>query len=201
MLPSIISLQIILMLFPGFLTLAVRNGLVATREKTGVDKVVEAIAFSLVDYGVYLLISCSLGLSLIEFQIQKEAVQLTGLNIESIILILAIATLIGVLFATLLERGWLYTILRKLKITYLTGRITVWNDVFSAHRGIWVLVHLKDGRKIVGWPKYYSEVSTRRELFLAEAAWMTDDAKFVEVEGEGILITEECGIDLIEVLR
>lgn len=201
MLPSIISLQIILMLLPGFLTLAIKNGLFATKDKAGVDKIVEAIAFSLVDYGVYVLISTSLGLSLIRVQIQKEAVQLTGLNIQNILLILAIAILIGVLVATLLERGWLYKILRKLKITYLTGRIAVWNDVFSSYRKIWVLVHLKDGRKVIGWPKYYSEVSTRRELFLAEAAWMTDDGKFINVEGEGILITEGCGIDLVEILK
>lgn len=201
MLPSIISLQIILMLFPGFLTMAIKNGLLATKDKTGVDKIVEAIAFSLVDYGVYVLISSSLGLSLIKVQIQKEAVQLIGFNIQNIILILAIAILIGVLVAILLERGWLYKILRTLKITYLTGRITVWNDVFSNYREIWVLVHLKDGRKIIGWPKYYSEVSTRRELFLADAAWVSDDGKLVDIEGDGILITEDCGIDLIEVLR
>ena len=201
MLPSIISLQIILMLFPGFLTMAIKNGLLATKDKTGVDKIVEAIAFSLVDYGVYVLTSSSLGLSLIKVQIQKEAVQLIDFNIQNIILILAIAILIGVLVATLLERGWLYKILRKLKITYLTGRITVWNDVFSSYRKIWVLVHLKDGRKIIGWPRYYFGGSTRRELFLADAAWVPDDGKFVDVEGEGILITEGCGIDLIEVLR
>ncbi len=189
------------MLFPGFLTMAIKNGLLATKDKTGVDKIVEAIAFSLVDYGVYVLISSSLGLSLIKVQIQKEAVQLIDFNIQNIILILAIAILIGVLVATLLERGWLYKILRKLKITYLTGRITVWNDVFSSYRKIWVLVHLKDGRKIIGWPRYYSGGSTRRELFLADAAWVPDDGKLVDVEGEGILITEGCGIDLIEVLR
>ena len=201
MLASIISLQIILMLFPGFLTLAIKNGLATTKEKTGVDKIVEAIAFSLVDYGVYLLISSSLGLSLIEVQIQKEVMQFTGLNIQNIILILAIAILIGILVATLLERGWLYKILGKLKITYLTGRITVWNDVFSSYRKIWVLVHLKDGRKIIGWPRYYSEDPIRRELFLTNAAWMADDGQFTDVEGEGILITEGCGIDLIEILK
>jgi len=190
------------MLFPGFLTLAIKNGLTTIKEKAGVDKIVEAIAFSLVDYGIYLLISSPLGLSLIKVQIQKEAVQFTGLNIQNIILILAIAILIGILFGTFLERGWLYKILRdKLKITYLTGRIAVWNDVFSSYRKIWVLVHLRDGRKIIGWPKYYSDDPLRRELFLANAAWMADDGQFTDVEGEGILITEGCGIDLIEVLK
>jgi len=50
MLNSISSFEIILILFPGFLTLLVKNGLVTTKEKTGVDKIVEALAYNLLNY-------------------------------------------------------------------------------------------------------------------------------------------------------
>lgn len=53
MLDSISSFEIVLVLFPGFLTLLVKNVLVTTKEKTGIDKIIEALAFNLLNYVIY----------------------------------------------------------------------------------------------------------------------------------------------------
>jgi hypothetical protein len=191
MLNSISSFEIVLILFPGFLSLLVKNGLITTKEKTGVDKIVEALAFNLLNYVIY--------------KIDIYFLSLFGLCTTptfNVIFILIIAISNGIIIAVILDKGWLYKFLsEKIKITNLTGRLTVWNDIFSDYRGKWILIHLIDGRKIIGWPKYYSEEPNNKEIFLADAAWMKDNGEFIDVEGSGILITGNRTIELIEILQ
>jgi len=191
MLNSISSFEIVLILFPGFLSLLVKNGLITTKEKTGVDKIVEALAFNLLNYVIY--------------RIDIYFLSLLGLctNLTfNVIFILVIAMSNGIIIAVILDKGWLYKFLsEKIKITNLTGRLAVWNDIFSDYRGKWILIHLIDGRKIIGWPKYYSEEPNNKEIFLADAAWMKDNGEFIDVEGPGILITGNRTIELIEILE
>lgn len=191
MLNSISSFEIVLVLFPGFLTSIVKNGLIITKEKTGIDKIIEALAFNLLNYVIY-----RIGiyfLSLLELY--------TNITFD-IIFILGIAVSNGIVIAVILDKGWLYKFLReKIKVTHLTGRLAVWNDIFSDYRGKWILIHLIDGRKIIGWPKYYSEEPNKKEIFLADAAWMKDNGEFIDVEGPGILITGNRTIELIEILE
>lgn len=190
MLNTLSSFEVVLILFPGFLTLLVKNGLITIKEKKDIDKIIEALAYNLLNYGIY------------RFDIYL--LNLIGIytNITfNVIFILIIAVSNGVLIAIFLDKGWLYNFLReKLKVTNLTGKVAVWNDIFFDYRGKWLLIHLIDGRKIIGWPKYYSEDVKEKEIFLADAAWMKDNGDFIDVEGSGILITGNHVIELIEIL-
>ncbi len=191
MLNSISSFEIILVLFPGFLTSLIKNGLIITKEKTDVDKIIEGLAFNLCNYVI--------------FRIGIYFLSLLGLhtgNMFDVVFILVIAVFNGLIIAVILDKEWLYEFLReKLKVTHLTGRLAVWNDVFSKYRGKWILIHLIDGRQIIGWPKYYSEEPNNKEIFLVDAAWMEDNGEFIDIKGPGILITGNRTIKLIEILK
>ena len=63
------------------------------------------------------------------------------------------------------------------------------------------MIHLIDGRQIIGWPKYYSEEPNNKETFLVDAAWMEDNGEFIDVGGPAILITGNRTIKLIEILE
>lgn len=63
------------------------------------------------------------------------------------------------------------------------------------------MIHLIDGRQIIGWPKYYSEEPNNKEIFLVDTVWMEDNGEFIDVEGLGILITGNRTIKLMEILE
>lgn len=88
---------------------------------------------------------------------------------------------------------------RFLRITSRTARPTVWHDVFSTME-THVIVHFQDGRRIQGWPLYYSDDPEKRYLVLYDPAWVKED-KFEYLNVEGILITPENKITFIEFLR
>jgi len=53
MLNTLSSFEVVLILFPGFLTLLVKNGLITIKEKKDIDKIIEALAYNLLNYGIY----------------------------------------------------------------------------------------------------------------------------------------------------
>jgi hypothetical protein len=187
---DITSFKFVLLLFPGFLTLLIKNGLCTTKDKKDIDKIIEALAYNLLNYTVYriyIFLLSQLGIS-------------NNILIETItIFIISLST--GILIAFVINKGWVYTLLReKIKITNFTGRVSVWNDIFLDFRGKWLLVHLQDGRKLIGWPDYYSEDTKEKELFLSDAAWMDEDGSKVNITGPGIYINGNKVIELIEIL-
>ena len=77
----------------------------------------------------------------------------------------------------------------------------MWQGVFSAYRGKWLLVTLKDGTEILGYPDFYSDDFQKRELFVASATIKFKDGQKEDIEGPGILLTEKSDIKHIQFLN
>jgi len=86
--------------------------------------------------------------------------------------------------------------LRWLKLTDRTSRDTAWDDVFINEKRF-ITIHLKDERRITGWPLYYSNNVDEGFIYLSQFAWISEDNSYIEPESHGILISKE-SIDLIE---
>lgn len=104
-----------------------------------------------------------------------------------------IACALGVTLAWLRNTGWIFYLLRKTGVTKRTGRIDPWHQIFVTYQERWVQLRFSDGSLLVGWPKYYSEEGSRKELFLMEACWhfMQKDGslKKQEINGPGVFVT------------
>jgi hypothetical protein len=57
-------------------------------------------------------------------------------------------------------------------------------------------VEIGDGRRLMGWLRYYSDEPQDSNLFLENAAWIVDGDP-VPIDGSGILITKRLGINWI----
>ncbi len=58
-------------------------------------------------------------------------------------------------------------------------------------------------RRILGWPRHYSDSAQEGEIFLEKARYLSDTGETkddVVVAGPGILLTKAAGISHIEVL-
>jgi hypothetical protein len=89
---------------------------------------------------------------------------------------------------------------RWLRVTERTGRSAIWNDVFEQIGG-WVQVGLAGDVIVNGWLAYYSDKAEESSLFLERAAWIDKDGTERSIDGPGILITKEVGIEYVVFLR
>lgn len=96
----------------------------------------------------------------------------------------------------LITHDYLFRILDKLGVTRRTGRASVWLDVFVEQRRC-VIVDFKDGRRLFGWPEFYSDDINEGMLFLSSAAWLDDDGQYIPLMMRGFLIVDRTSIHSI----
>lgn len=191
------ALGILLLLLPGFAAAYLVQLLAARRKQSELDKVVEALIFSLV---LYLLTLRFFGYSLPIAWHSADANHPDAWQILIVwphLLTLAIlAVVMGAIYAASINHNWLTAPFRWLRISERSARSSVWNDVFSNLKGF-VQVGMSDGRTVIGWLRKYSDEDDSHALFLDEAAWIDSDGKEIPIHGPGILLTKNLGIEYV----
>jgi hypothetical protein len=150
-------LQTLLVLLPGFLTAEIVGALVLREERSAFDRVVQAMIYTFLSHLLWTLIS------LLPFDSATPGVNLFGLGI--------CAVFWGLLQTYVVNSGILHDQFRKWGLTQATSRPNEWYDAFY-RREWYVILHLKDGRRIFGWPLLYSQRPDKGHIFLTGAVWL-----------------------------
>jgi hypothetical protein len=191
------ALGILLVLLPGFASAYLVQLLAARRKQSELDKIIEALIFSLF---IYLITLPFFGYSLPIAWHPGNAQHSDSWQIFVVwphLLVLALlAVVLGALYAASINHNWLTAPFRWLRVSERSARSSVWNDVFSDLRGF-VQVGLSDGRSVIGWIRNYSDEDETTELFLEDAAWVDSDSKEFPIHGPGILLTKSLGIEYV----
>lgn len=191
---------LLLVLLPGFLCAYVVQTLAVRRQQTEVDKVVEALIFSLVLYLVTLpWFGYTLPVSWHEIPSGSNAF-VVALRWGQLAVLSSASLLLGVGYAANINHDWLLRLFRVLRVTERTARSTIWNDVFQQIGG-WVQVGLSEGVVVRGWLAFYSDEAEESSLFLERAAWIDKDGVESPIDGPGILITKAVGIEYVVFLQ
>jgi hypothetical protein len=195
---SVVALQILLILLPGFAA-AYFVQLIAIRAKqSDLDKVIEALLFSFLIYVSDSLIHRGQAPIAISHNAQGDAIDFHPGNL------LWLAGL--ALFFGLAMTAYVW---RRLKLTERTSRNSIWNDAFQDVRqtvdpslGTFVQVELKDGRSIMGVVSFYSDIAMECSVFLQNARWINpEDGSIVKIDGPGILLTQNAEITSVSFLN
>ena len=195
------GLQILVFLLPGFITSKVIDSLFVSPQKPQLDKIASALVYSFVSYSTfaiaqnYFKITSPVSASL--QPIGGNNILAPVFNYSGFLSLLLISVGWGVLIALSLNNDFHTSIMRKIRATNRTSRSTVWCDVLATERA-WLKVNLKDGRKVLGWPKYFSDTPEEGTLFLSHAFWLDINNKKFPISGAGILILGKEGINSIE---
>lgn len=165
-------------LAPGFVAAWVLFSLTADRKLTDFQRVVQALIFSvfvkLVVDGLSWLFEWAGGYWPIGTWTQKiEFAWSVG-----------IAIVFGGVLAHLLKTDRLYMLLRHWKVTSQTSRPSVWYSSFCDHPETYVVLQLKDDRRIHGWPREWPSMPGEGHLRLENAAWLSVDADGSQVVSE-----------------
>jgi len=197
------ALGVLLLLLPGFSCAYLVQRLAVRPKQTELDKVIEALLFSFVLYLIASpFFSYSLPLSW-EKRTGGGIEQYTfQLNWPYLAALAVLALAFGILYSANLNRDWLLSLLRKLSITQRTARNSIWNDAFQDIPSSFVLVQLSRDRSVIGFLRYYSDEPDDASLFLEDAAWIVDeDGTQSPIDGPGILLTKQAGIESVSFLN
>lgn len=97
------------------------------------------------------------------------------------------ALLFGLLVAHLTNKDTLHGFLRKFNLSTRSASPSEWCTVFSERRQF-VVLHLKDNRRLYGWPLVWPSDPEKGHIFITSASWVHGDTAVELNETEGVLI-------------
>jgi hypothetical protein len=188
-LPSIGNLETLGVLFsllPGLITFILYRSLTAKGKKVGaVDAILHGLAYTLVVHGIWSGLT-SLG-SLI------PTPDIFGLTASAVYLALVLAFLSN--------NGQLYGWLRKLNLTQETSWSSVWESSFREFRnsdGEYVVIEFKDGRRILGAIRGFSNEQGNGHIVLQKSKWL--HANEEQPEQPGMILVSAGDVSTIQFL-
>jgi hypothetical protein len=168
-------------LLPGFAMAAVYYGLTSHPRPSQFERVVQALLFTVV---VQSLVD---GIGLIIARSAPGAVTIWTPEAD-LVAKLVVASLAGIAVSALSNSDAIHTKLRKLGITHRSAYPGEWHTVFALRRRL-VILYLKDGSCIAGWPAKWPPDAQTGHLYLTHCAWLVQRAPIYGGEVEGILIS------------
>jgi len=188
------TLNLLTFFFPGLIASAVLNVARPRGSADGLQRLIEAILFTVTIAAIVPLL-----LSIVDLQtvLQPLTLETERLSVRpggwpTFALSTVLAVLLPLPIAAILSRDRHMRLLRWLRISDRSSRESTWSQVFGEQGDRFVVVHLNDGRRLQGYPMYYSETQEEGVLYLDQPAWIVDD---IENENEQIAVeTDQHGV-------
>jgi hypothetical protein len=158
-------------LLPGFITSFLFYSLTSFPKKSEFEAVVIALIYTVIINAVVELLG--MGFIAIGNRVAIGEWNQLAKTVWSII----IALFIGLLWSYLYNNDIIHKFLRKRKITNQTSYPSEWYATFSETKS-YIILDLKDGRRIMGWPAEWPNDPQRGHFVLERAQWV------IEEEGE-----------------
>jgi len=198
---SVIALQILLILLPGFAAAYIVQILALRGPQTDFDKVIESCLYSVLIYACFVFFTHGF----LPFDIlaaQPPATEATILWHRKALLGLGGITIVIALLAAAYVNYDGNRIFRIFKITERTARRSIWNDIFQgeASNNQLVQIELEGNRSLMGVLTYYSDAAEDCSLFVEQARWIASDGTIQVVPGLGVLLTKSSNIKSISFL-
>ena len=175
------ALNLLLLFLPGAISSWVLTTALRRRTPEPLHRLLEAIAFTLATTTLLALAGAAIGAPPVLPPLALEAGRLAvrdggGLTLAALLML---AVLLPLPIARALTRDRHMALLRRLGITTRTSRDSTWEDVFTEQGDRFVVLELADGRRLQGYPRYWSDNPEEGFVYLSRPAWL------VRTEGEG----------------
>ena len=190
------TLTLFFLLVPGFVSSAVLSAIVVRETKARVGYVIEALVFSFLIYACLAPFFAGSPVSVDVTTVDGVTTYRPAVDTAFLICTVGLAVLFALMVGASITHDFHMKILRWMRITYRTARDNTWIDIFIDQRR-YVEVNLTDGRRLFGWPQYYSNHPEEGLLYLYDAAWIDGDGQYVDLDAHGILLTRKDDIESI----
>jgi len=191
------TINLLMLLIPGLISSSIYGGLRRKEfsNSSSFEKIVDSLIFTFL---VYIAVNLSYSWEPLAQAIKNGSEVTYRLSNDKVLILLTLsyALLIPIAWSAITHHDLHMKVLRWLKLTDRTSRDTAWDDVFINEKRF-ITIHLKDERRLTGWPLYYSNNPDEGFIYLSQVAWIGEDNDYIESQSHGILISKE-SIDLIE---
>jgi len=161
------TLRVLLALLPGLVTVAIVHALTVREKLAPLERIIQALLYTFLNHVFW-----------------QITVVLINLNCDwkpsingNLIGLFLCGAFLGLAMTLVINHDWLHGLLRYFRITKRTSRPNEWYDAFYRWRE-YVVVHLKDGRRLFGWPRLYPDTATEGHLILEDAEWLFDKPQY-----------------------
>jgi hypothetical protein len=152
-------------LLPGFLAAWIFYGFTSYIKPSQFERVIQALIFTLIAHSVSYGFQSALlwaGKFYVAGVWNEQSAQIASIFS---------ASLVGFVFAYFANTDRFHSLARKIGITKETSYPSEWYGVFSKNIS-YVVLHLKDGRRIYGWPTEWPSDSSKGHFSLEQASWL-----------------------------
>ena len=163
-------------LLPGFLSAWIFYGLTSFEKPGQFERIIQALIFTLmIQLSVWIILGILVSTNSDHnwWVIRRDQIVL----IASIM----VATIIGLVAAYFANTDKLHWLVRKCGISKETSYPSEWFGAFLTKK-TYVVLHLKDGRAIYGWPKEWPPSPHKGHFLLEQALWIQQGEQGVDQE-------------------
>jgi uncharacterized protein DUF6338 len=198
-------IPILVFLLPGFVTSGIVSLLAVRKPQEAFGRTVEAVIFTALNLFVFFIAKEVLSHLASQNVTFRHVFAIDGhhfFTAENLTLLGLCALGIGLVWSIEANNEFIFRVLRWAKVTSKTTKHSVWLDVFSRPDiKPYVTVRLKDGKRLVGYVKHYSDDAADRVLYLEQASWLTPKNVHLNNPPIEVLLDQESGISWIEILN
>ncbi len=178
-------------LLPGLVAAAVFYSLTAYSRPNEFGYVVQALGFTVAAQAITWII---LTLGSLAWQV---AFWPSGM--ETVFSVFS-AILLALLMAWLVNHDVAHSLLRLLKVTRETSYPSEWYGAFAENNRHYVVLHLKNGNRLYGWPEEWPSRPEQGHFRMAECEWLVGEERHF-LTGVSILLVPAQSVDMIEFIR
>ena len=113
--------------------------------------------------------------------------------------LLIIAVVIGGAAAVCANYDIPHCWLRNLRLTDQMGGPSEWSAAFSDRKGTYIILNLKDGRRIVGWPEVWPDSPRGGHFLLTDYEWIENGGESSKKRtGDSSILINAESVDMVE---
>lgn len=185
------ALTLLQFLLPGFLAAWVFYAFTSYPRPSQFERVIQALIFTLFcQAGVFAIHSLAIALgnhySFGEWTAQSETI----ISIIS-------GFLVGLLFSYFANTDHFHRWARTLKVTRETSYPSEWFGAFHLNN-TYVVLQLKDKRRLFGWPTEWPSAPTTGHFFLENVSWQNERGKELPLTGAKGILVNVCDVQWVE---
>ncbi len=180
-------------LLPGFVTAWIFHALTAHPKQNQFERIIQALIFTL-------FIQCAISITKYSLLKVGHYYSVGNWNETSELLwSVFFAVSLGIIFVYFANNGYLHSLLSRLKVTKQTPYPSEWEDIFN-QVATYVIVNLKNERRISGWPIIFPSDPTKGHLVLQDPEWIID-GEYIKLESAEYITISVADIEYVEFLR
>jgi hypothetical protein len=168
-------------LLPGFMVAWLFYGLTAHQKPAQLERVIQALIFTLLVNGFVIVereVALWLGRCFSFGLWTKDSELLASIGT---------AILFGLLAAYMTNTDVLHKWLRDRKFSKQSSHPSEWCTTFFDNQS-YVVLEMKDGRRLYGWPKIWPSSFEKGHLYITEASWIHGESPVILPEAVGVLV-------------